>query len=258
LNFDYNPVIIGSEGEKEKFIFLFRPSEPISSSAYNNFTSDFIKIMSKSLFLLGLLISLILAIYIQQLFSANNNLVSDNLEDQESPVKSAEEREVNVVAPIKDFEKRITKKPFGIFITPATSPVQPERFSGYHTGLDVEYGDVEEEVAVLAMADGLVEHAGWVAGYGGTVAIRHLVNDKKYLAIYAHLNPARLVAKGKKVTKSEQIGVLGRGNTPETDGERKHLHFALYTGSDLNLQGYVESQEQLLSWIDPRIIFPSF
>jgi len=28
-------LIIGSEGEKEKFIFLFQPSEPISSFTYN-------------------------------------------------------------------------------------------------------------------------------------------------------------------------------------------------------------------------------
>ncbi len=212
--------------------------------------------MSKSSFLLCLLIGLILVAYIRQL-----SLTSDNLGDQKSavePAEKVEEKEANVVAPVKEFETRITKKPFGIFITPATSPIQPERFSGYHTGVDVEYGDVEEEVAVLAMADGLVEHTGWVSGYGGLVAIRHLIDGKKYLAIYAHLNPARLVAQGKSVTKGEQIGILGQGNTPETDGERKHLHFALYTGSDFNLKGYVETPDQLSVWVDPIIIFSPF
>jgi hypothetical protein len=33
----------------------------------------------------------------------------------------------------------LQKKPFGIYITPENSPVQPENFTGYHTGIDVEY-----------------------------------------------------------------------------------------------------------------------
>lgn len=40
--------------------------------------------------------------------------------------------------PLTDAAARITKKPFGIFITPQNSPVQPERFSGFHTGTDFE------------------------------------------------------------------------------------------------------------------------
>jgi len=34
-----------------------------------------------------------------------------------------------------------------IYITPQTSPVQPERFTGYHTGVDVEYNDIKSEQA---------------------------------------------------------------------------------------------------------------
>src|SRR3990167_7147055 len=38
--------------------------------------------------------------------------------------------------PISDWLSRITKKKFGQYITPQTSPVQPERFTGYHTAAD--------------------------------------------------------------------------------------------------------------------------
>jgi murein DD-endopeptidase MepM/ murein hydrolase activator NlpD len=166
------------------------------------------------------------------------------------------EEDITVVVPVREFAGRITKKPFGIFIAPETSPVQPERFRGYHTGVDVEYSDIENEVAVFAIADGLVERSRWVGGYGGLVAIRHLIEGKEYLAIYGHLDPDSLVGKDQSVTKGQQIGVLGKGFSLETDGERKHLHFALYTGSDLNLKGYVESLDQLSSWVDPKTILP--
>lgn len=64
--------------------------------------------------------------------------------------------QLKVAFPIADFEGRITKKPFGIYITPQNSPVQPERFSGYHTGDDAEYGDVAADVPVYAVYDGQI------------------------------------------------------------------------------------------------------
>lgn len=167
-----------------------------------------------------------------------------------------ENQEISVVAPIKEFNSRITKKPFGIFITPETSPIQPERFKGYHTGVDVEYDDVEREVEIFAIADGVVEYSGRVNGYGGLLAIRHLVDGKEYLAIYGHLDSASLVAKDDNVARGQQIGILGKNFSIETDGERKHLHFALYIGSGLNLKGYVNTEEELLSWVDPRALLP--
>lgn len=159
-----------------------------------------------------------------------------------------------IISPVAEFNSRITKKPFGIFITQKDSPIQPERFTGYHTGIDVEYEDVESEVKVFAIADGVVEHSGWVSGYGGVLAIRHFIDGKTYLAIYGHLNPDSLIKNGTEVLAGEQIGVLGQGFSHETDNERKHLHFALYTGSDINLRGYVSNIEQLSAWIDPQIL----
>lgn len=169
------------------------------------------------------------------------------------------EVESSVVAvnfPVEEFRQRITKKPFAIYITPENSPIQPERFAGYHTGVDVEYSDVDEEVVVSAIAAGQVVFSDWVSGYGGVVVISHVINNKNYLIIYGHLNPDLLPAKDGFVKVGEQIGILGQVGTTQTDGERKHLHLAVYNDMDLNLQGYVQKEEELGKWIDPLALFP--
>lgn len=164
--------------------------------------------------------------------------------------------EDNLVLPIAEFHQRITKKPFGIFITPENSPVQPERFSGYHTGVDVEYDDVSGEVTVQAIADGTVLSAQRASGYGGVVAIQHKINGQTTIAIYGHLDPASLVKANATVKAGQQLGILGEGDSPETDGERKHLHFALIPGTALDRRGYVANEEELKRWRDPLTLFP--
>lgn len=158
--------------------------------------------------------------------------------------------------PIDEFKSRITKKPFGIYISPETSPVQPEKFSGYHTGVDVEYGDKpDEEIKVLAIADGTVVRSGWVSGYGGMLAIRHNIDGQEYLVIYGHLAPDSLPELNKKVSPGDTIGVLGAAYSHDTAGERKHLHLAIYTGTDINVRGYVSKQADLAKWLDPLEFF---
>ncbi len=159
--------------------------------------------------------------------------------------------DVSHAPPVQEFRERITQKPFGIFITPETSPVRPERFRGYHTGVDVEFGDVTKDVPVFSIADGVVVRSGIAKGYGGVIAIRHTISDVSYIAIYGHLDPQTITQAGIRVPKEAQIGVLGDGFTYETDNERKHLHFGIYTGADANIQGYVDSSQELARWIDP-------
>lgn len=154
-------------------------------------------------------------------------------------------------APIDGFRERITKKPFGILITPETSPVQPERFRGYHTGADVEYGDVKGEVLVRAVADGEVVVANVTQGYGGLLAIQHSLDGNPVIGIYGHVKPSRLPRVGQTVKAGEQVAILGEGEGPETDGERKHLHFGLLKGTQLNVRGYVQNQEELKNWYNP-------
>ncbi|OGY43866.1 MAG: hypothetical protein A2729_05290 [Candidatus Buchananbacteria bacterium RIFCSPHIGHO2_01_FULL_39_14] len=104
---------------------------------------------------------------------------------------------------------------------------------------------------VKAITDGVVIFSGTANGYGGVIAIRHIINDGVYIAVYGHLKPSSLVKNNTSVSRDQSIGILGAGNTSETDGERKHLHFALHRGQELNLKGYVNNQKDLKNWLDP-------
>lgn len=161
---------------------------------------------------------------------------------------------VGLGEPVADWRARITKKPFGIHITPATSPVQPERFSGYHTGVDIEYQDVTAEVPVKAIATGKIVFAGTINGYGGVVREEFTWQGVTYTALYGHLRPSSLTKLG-TVKQGEQIGVLGQGYSAETDGERRHLHLAILKGSSGNVRGYVASQAALAPWLDPISLY---
>lgn len=155
-------------------------------------------------------------------------------------------------APIENFESLINFKPFGVYITPQSSPVQPERFTGYHTGIDIEV-DTETETPVYAIADGKVELARTVNGYGGVMILSHEIDGETYSVLYGHLDPASF-SEG-EVKKGQQIAVLGEAYSQETDGERKHLHFSIKPGLDLDLKGYVQNESALSGWVDPISLY---
>lgn len=153
-----------------------------------------------------------------------------------------------VVLPTRGFFSAITKKPFGIFVTPENSPISPERFRGFHTAADAE---LPADTPVFAIADGVVIQSGRVSGYGGFVAIEHQRGSERFVSIYGHLDPARLPAQGVRIRAGEEIGVLGAAFSAETDGERAHLHFGMFIGSGLDVAGYVSSRDALARWRDP-------
>lgn len=153
-----------------------------------------------------------------------------------------------IVFPIAEFKKRITKKPFGIYITPQNSPIQPERFSGYHTGVDVEYGDVDGEVPVFAISDGQIVLAKWVSGYGNTLVLKTTIEKEILFVVYGHLDQQSF-SQNVQVKRGEKIGILGESKTQATDFERKHLHLAIVKNK-LDLAGYVKTKEELNQWYD--------
>ncbi len=159
-----------------------------------------------------------------------------------------------VVVPMADFYSRVTKKPFGIYITPATSPIQPEKFTGYHTGADAETTATEQkiDVPISAIANGTVVFAGHVNGYGGVIIIEHKIGTEKITALYGHVRQSSILVKvHDQVHPGDRIAVLGTGYTSETDGERKHLHLGILKGYVINYKGYVEVQSALSAWHDP-------
>ncbi len=158
--------------------------------------------------------------------------------------------------PINEFKERINKKPFGIFVTPNNSPVQPERFTGYHTASDIEYQDVIEEVPIYAVGDGKIVLSRTASGYGGVFVLNfNLPDGSNHTAIYGHIRPNTLPAVGLEVKKDQQLGVLGTGYTAETDGERHHLHFGIRADNIINILGYVQNQTELSGWIDPVTLY---
>lgn len=177
-----------------------------------------------------------------QQFLATFQVVDDTI-----PVGPAE--------PVAGFRDRVTLKPFGLRVSPRSSPVQPERFSGYHTGADIEFSDTEAEVEVHAIEQGTVTLVRVADGYGGVVVIKHDVDGTTYQVVYGHLDPATLPKLGQTVARGDVLGQLGEGGTTETDGERKHLHFAVYTGSQPNIRGYVSREADLKAWIDPLSLY---
>lgn len=155
--------------------------------------------------------------------------------------------------PISDSLSRITKKPFGIKIDPETSPVQPERFSGYHTGTDFEIFSEEEnsEINIFAICQGPLLQKRQVTGYGGVLIQKCTIKNQLTTVIYGHLDLESISKNsGEDLRPGEKIAVLGQGFTSETDNERKHLHLGIHLGESINLLGYVNNPSALNNWLD--------
>lgn len=156
--------------------------------------------------------------------------------------------------PIDRAKERIAKKPFGIQITPQTSPVQPERFSGYHTGVDFETfaDEADSTVEIRAICSGKVLYQQWVSGYGGVFIQSCEGPSGPVTVLYGHLRLASIsLHVGGAVNSGAAIGSLGKGYSQETDGERKHLHLSVHVGTRIELKGYVQVASDLSQWIDP-------
>lgn len=155
--------------------------------------------------------------------------------------------------PMDRAVERITKKPFGILIDPASSPVQPERFSGYHTGTDFEVfpDEIQQRVYVRAVCTGALRVKQNVNGYGGVIVQECRYGDESITVLYGHLavhyTPHRV---GDVVAVGEVFAQLGEDGSRETDGERKHLHVGVHRTSAIVFAGYVARTAQLSPWMD--------
>ncbi len=90
------------------------------------------------------------------------------------------------------------------------------RWGRLHAGTDMA-GPVG--TAIVAPADGVVTHAGWVSGYGRLIKIKH---DFGIETRYGHLSAIK-VRKGQRVSRGERIGDMG--NSGRSTGP--HLHYEI-------------------------------
>lgn len=194
-----------------------------------------------------------------------NEGVGQNITPDVNPVPSSEN--TDIPSSISDNEKnipldrareRVTKKPFGIFITPQNSPVQPERFRGYHTGTDFEILPGEEliNMPVRAVCSGKLRAKQYVGGYGGVAVQDCQIKGENVTVIYGHLSLISIkYDMGDEMSEMGVIGNLGNPSKGETDDERKHLHLGIHKENNIDFRGYVFSPEGLADWIDPCLYF---
>lgn len=157
--------------------------------------------------------------------------------------------------PIINAKARITKKPFGIKVSPADSPVQPERFSGYHTGVDLEVNpdELNKDVQIKAFCSGKVREKKWANGYGGLLVQDCEIDDQKVTVVYGHLKLSSILANpSDQLNVGDDVGLLADDRSKDSDNERKHLHLAIHKGPDVNIKGYIQDQKNLIYWIDPQ------
>lgn len=226
--------------------------------------------MSKSKYFL-LVIILVLLIFLAYLiiFKKNNQplvidpnkqVVVDSTKSSLSLNKSvAPENKFIIAEPVSLAQLRVTKKYFGTKVSPQDSPVSPERFSGYHTGVDFETRaeEAEIDIPIYAICPGTLLLKKWANGYGGVVVQSCPINKEDVTVVYGHLNLASVRKKiGETMESGQRLGLLGQGYSSETDGARKHLHLGIHRGKDFNLRGYVSSSKDLGQWIDVLTLLP--
>ena len=162
------------------------------------------------------------------------------------------------VVPLDRAEERVTKKPFGMFIDPQTSPVQPERFRGYHTGTDFETFPEESvtDVSIRAVCSGTLVAKRRASGYGGVIVERCELGGETVTVVYGHLALKSVTGQvGDQVASGAELGMLGAAGSTDTDGERKHLHLGIHRGEAIDIRGYVSQRTELSQWIDPCLFF---
>ena len=157
-------------------------------------------------------------------------------------------------SPLGDPAARVTKIKFGTYVTPQNSPVQPENFTGYHTGWDFEItpSELNADVVISAFCSGALAVEEWASGYGGVAVESCTLSGQPVTIIYGHLNINSVtLRRGNSITIGQKIGLLGANYSTQTDGERKHLHFDIHRGTAINILGYVQNSADLSGWVDP-------
>lgn len=222
----------------------------------SNFRNSAINIKIIILVLVVIVFGIIVFLIIKQKSAPINNL-TDNLlptnTNQDATKIPAPNNLPLLEAPIDRALERVTKKPFGIDVSPNNSPVSPEKFTGYHTGVDFETfpDEQDKEVVIYAICSGPLLTKRSASGYGGVVIQKCELENQVITVIYGHLQLASVSAKiEEKLFTKSKIGILGKGYSAETSGERKHLHLGIHKGLAVNILGYVQKKVELNNWID--------
>ena len=163
--------------------------------------------------------------------------------------------------PLPETQRRAIPLHFGLYVTPDSkeNPIYPpERFTGFHAATDFEVSHEEllQDVPVFAICEGDVMFSGRVEGYGGLLVQNCEIKGEEVTILYGHVDPADLPKTGVTLSKGQAFAILGENRSPETDGNRKHLHLGIHRGPQLSVLGYVQKVEDLKSYMDPEEVLP--
>lgn len=159
--------------------------------------------------------------------------------------------------PLPDYESRIQERKHGQYFR-AGDKVDAscgKPFQGFHAGDDLETSDSEREIEipVVAIAKGKLLQIGFVGGYGGLVVQETKLDNDPVTVYYGHMDLSSVDHKpGDTVEAGETLGNLGDECSTETDDARKHLHFAIRKGPDVDVRGYVPTEAVLSNWLNPQ------
>lgn len=181
---------------------------------------------------------------------SENNKSSEIIEEDKQTQKKDQN---SIEEPIVNSLERITKKPFGIYITPENSPVSDERFAGYHTGTDFEVTaeEIGKEMPITTICEGEILVKNSISGYGGVIVQGCKIKSSDVTVLYGHLDLSSSNLKpGDNVNGGIFLANLGNNKSRETDGERKHLHLGIHRGNKINYLGYVQNRNLLENWVN--------
>lgn len=161
--------------------------------------------------------------------------------------------------PMKNALARVNKKPFGLYVSPDNSPVNPEHFTGYHTGVDFETtaGEQNQDVDVYVICSGPLISKTTATGYGGIAVQSCKIDGQSVTVVYGHIRLSSVSAKtGDQLAAGDHLAVLGTTYSAETGDERKHLHLGIHKGNSVNILGYAQRESDLSQWLNVAAYLP--
>lgn len=206
--------------------------------------------------ILGVILVFGVLIYQNTNKANNNGITVTQKQNSTSKGNTTSNQTSSYYHPMTNFNGRIKYRWFGKYVN--ANDVVPDcgaKFIGFHDAVDLEVTPEEksQDVPVFAVSDGTVKLVSNISGYGGLLVLGANIKGEDVTLNYGHVRLSSVSLKvGDKVTAGQKLGVLGTGCSTETDGERKHLHFAIHKGTRIDVRGYVPNQGVLNEWIDPR------
>ncbi len=197
------------------------------------------------------------AVYLLKALRSDNysqNSMSNNV-SRISPAPSAAPSAAYYY-PISDYTGRLKIRWYGKYLTAENISEVPcgRVFIGYHTGDDLETTPAEanRQIPVYSIGNGKILQVGHVDGYGGLIVGEYNLAGEQTTVYYGHINlRSALVRPGDLVSPGQKLADLGAACSAQTDGERKHLHFAIHKGPGIDVRGYVPTAGELSSWLNP-------